>query len=349
MAAASAPVWLLTSCALAAHPTAAGASSHAGLLGLARSARAEAPASRLPLIDLDVLRPGIGRADCGVEAGRQLGLGYDGTPEPEVAFDGSSQRVPRLTEAARSLGGPIRLHFDARGAVSSLRLVPQESDESEPAHGEVRLRVGAVGLNFRDVLNVLGAYPGDPGPPGGDCAAHVAATGGGVGHLSVGDAALGHGFAALASLSRTDARLMAAIDASLSFEEASTLPTTWATVHLSLLAARPRSGDGALLHAGAGGVGLAALEYGRLLGSRIDGERGPALQARLPAPPRPRRRMLSSRDGAAFALGAARLLGARRLRLALNSLSADFIACSFALLRQDGWLCEIGKRSGVEP
>lgn len=38
----------------------------------------------------------------------------------------------------------------------------------------------AVGLNFRDVLNILGMYPGDPGEPGGDCAGIVAAVGPGA-------------------------------------------------------------------------------------------------------------------------------------------------------------------------
>lgn len=43
--------------------------------------------------------------------------------------------------------------------------------------GQVALAVAAVGLNFRDVLNVLGLYPGDPGAPGGDCAGTVTAVG----------------------------------------------------------------------------------------------------------------------------------------------------------------------------
>lgn len=38
----------------------------------------------------------------------------------------------------------------------------------------------AVGLNFRDVLNILGMYPGDPGPPGGDCAGIVSEIGPGT-------------------------------------------------------------------------------------------------------------------------------------------------------------------------
>ena len=42
---------------------------------------------------------------------------------------------------------------------------------------QVLINVRSVGLNFRDVLNVLGLYPGDPGDPGGDCAGTVAAVG----------------------------------------------------------------------------------------------------------------------------------------------------------------------------
>ena len=46
------------------------------------------------------------------------------------------------------------------------------------ACGQVTIR--AIGLNFRDVLNVLGMYPGDPGAPGGDCAGVIAAVGPGM-------------------------------------------------------------------------------------------------------------------------------------------------------------------------
>ena len=41
----------------------------------------------------------------------------------------------------------------------------------------LQVTVRAIGLNFRDVLNILGMYPGDPGPPGGDCSGIVAEVG----------------------------------------------------------------------------------------------------------------------------------------------------------------------------
>jgi NADPH:quinone reductase-like Zn-dependent oxidoreductase len=48
---------------------------------------------------------------------------------------------------------------------------------------QVLLRIQAVGLNFRDVLNVLGMYPGDPGEPGADVAGVIEAVGPGAEHL----------------------------------------------------------------------------------------------------------------------------------------------------------------------
>ena len=72
----------------------------------------------------------------------------------------------------------MRLHLHARGAITNLAVepLPVSIESGDLNAGEVRLRVHAVSLNFRDVLNVLGEYPGDPGPPGGDSAGSVAAT-----------------------------------------------------------------------------------------------------------------------------------------------------------------------------
>ena len=60
----------------------------------------------------------------------------------------------------------MQLTPSPRGSLGSL--APQKLDPSLGTAGMVMLQVMSVGLNFRDVLNVLGAYPGDPGPPGDD-------------------------------------------------------------------------------------------------------------------------------------------------------------------------------------
>lgn len=78
--------------------------------------------------------------------------------------------VPRLIVAPPPLASSVQLH--ARGAISCLAVEPLPAivEEGDLAADEAKLRVRAISLNFRDVLNVLGEYPRDPGPPIGDCA-----------------------------------------------------------------------------------------------------------------------------------------------------------------------------------
>ena len=71
---------------------------------------------------------------------------------------------------------------------------------------EVLLSVRAVGLNFRDVLNVLGEYPGDPGPPGADSSGVVDSTGASSGHAA-GSSVFGLAEGPFASLARASAQL----------------------------------------------------------------------------------------------------------------------------------------------
>ena len=97
------------------------------------------------------------------------------------------------------------LRLRARGALSGLVLAAQPSVTAALDAAAVELRVHAVGLNFRDVLNVLGEYPGDPGPPGADCAGVVTAVGAAVAHVRPGDAAFGLTHAALAHTARAAA------------------------------------------------------------------------------------------------------------------------------------------------
>ena len=100
---------------------------------------------------------------------------------PVVSTDahGSASRAgallqPRLSwvdgQAVDPLG-PFALHPQPRGSLTSL--APAKVDTADVGHDQVLLAVRSVGVNFRDVLNVLGMYPGDPGPPGGDVAGVV--------------------------------------------------------------------------------------------------------------------------------------------------------------------------------
>ena len=298
--------------------------AHAGLWGLARSARAEAS---LPVQCVDAstrsavtLAPSL--TDC--EA---------------IICTGARRHVPRLQEAPPLYNGLVRLHFHARGAISNLFLEP--SPVFPPLSAEqVVLHVRSVGLNFRDVLNVLGEYPGDPGPPGGDSSGVINSTDTNrIGNESV----FGLGHAPLACVAIAARAFVTQKPTGLSFEEASTLPVTWSTTHTALQRARLSSNGSFIIQAAAGGVGLKAGEYAHWLRAFAVGTAGRShkhteLRATgLSA-------LCSSRDSTAFAFGAAQLVGSGRFHAVLNSLSLDFIVASFALLRDGGAFEEIGKR-----
>ena len=90
----------------------------------------------------------------------------------------SSKLLPLAATNSPVLSGPFQLVPSPRGALGNLK--PVSLPSQQPAFGQVLLEVHAVGVNFRDVLNVLGMYPGDPGAPGADCAGVVIAIGKGV-------------------------------------------------------------------------------------------------------------------------------------------------------------------------
>jgi NADPH:quinone reductase-like Zn-dependent oxidoreductase/3-oxoacyl-(acyl-carrier-protein) synthase len=304
-------VWLLT----------AGRPDHAGSWGLSRSARAE---TSPPLLCIDA--PVVTVA---LSFGPSLS-------EPEAVLNERRACAPRLRTAPPSSDGLVRLHFHARGAISNLFLEPLPT--LPPRSGvEVLLRVRAVGLNFRDVLNVLGEYPGDPGPPGGDVAGIVGEA------PSPAHSTFGIGHAPLASVAIAPVFLLASKPPALSFEQASTLPVTWSTTHTAVERARLRASSSIVVQAAAGGVGLKAAEYAQWLNALLVGTAGrPHKHAQLRAADV--HALCSSRDGGAFAMGAMRLLESTRSHAVLNSLSLDFIAASFGSLGEGGAFEEIGKR-----
>ena len=102
----------------------------------------------------------------------------------ETASQGRVQHAPRLVlSQVASSPAPFQLLPQPRGALQNL--VPVALNMGLAAD-EVLVEVHAVGINFRDVLNVLGMYPGDPGPPGADCAGVVTQRGAAVKELDIG-------------------------------------------------------------------------------------------------------------------------------------------------------------------
>ena len=184
------------------------------------------------------------------------------TPVEEAQNAGLAFR-PHLVQcqaaASSSIGaGPFQLLPQPRGALQNLVPVPI-SPKLQP--GMVWVEVHAVGVNFRDVLNVLGMYPGDPGPPGADCAGVVTAIGAGVTHLQPGMAVFGLAPGCLGSHVQAQASCMVPMPAQLPYAQAATIPTVYITADTAFRHATAlQPGDRVLVHAAAGGVGLAAVQ-----------------------------------------------------------------------------------------
>ncbi|MEE9928759.1 NAD(P)H-quinone oxidoreductase [Microvirgula aerodenitrificans] len=151
----------------------------------------------------------------------------------------------------------------------------------EPGPGQLRVRVRAAGINRADIAQREGRYPPPPGAPetlGLEVAGEVDAVGIGSKDFAVGDRVMalvgGGGYAEYALV---DAPLAVRLPDELGFVEAATLPETWMTAWLNLIdLARLMPGETALVHAGAGGVGAAAIQLAGLVGARAIATAGTA-------------------------------------------------------------------------
>ena len=165
----------------------------------------------------------------------------------------------------------VRIH-ELNGP-SSLR-VDEIADPPSPGAGEVVIDVKAAGVNFPDLLLVRGKYQFKPEPPfspGGEAAGIVSAIGSGVTSVKVGDrvaTTLLHG--AFAERITVPELATAKIPDGVSFEVgAATLLTYATTLHALVDRANIQKGETLLVLGAAGGVGVAAIELGKLLGARV--------------------------------------------------------------------------------
>jgi len=155
----------------------------------------------------------------------------------------------------------------------------EELGEFHAKPGQVLIDVRAIGCNFFDILITQGKYqvrPDLPFSPGAEVAGTVLEVGAGVERFSVGDrvSALLE-FGGFASTVAAPQERVFPMPAQMSFEEAAALGLVYQTSHVGLVhRASLREGETLLVHAAAGGVGLAAVQIGVALGARVIGTAG---------------------------------------------------------------------------
>jgi synaptic vesicle membrane protein VAT-1 len=142
--------------------------------------------------------------------------------------------------------------------------------------GEVRITVRASGINFADTLARAGTYPDAPSPPsvvGYEVAGEVESVGKGVEGFAAGDRVFaGTRFDGQAELVSVPENQVYPLPEDLDFEQGAAIPVNYATAYAGLvIMGGLKSGERALIHAAAGGVGISATQVAKAIGAEVFG------------------------------------------------------------------------------
>jgi NADPH:quinone reductase-like Zn-dependent oxidoreductase len=176
----------------------------------------------------------------------------------------------------------------------------REMPDPQPAPGQVLIRVRAVGINFADLLQRMGLYPGTPRPPfipglevagvveslgpdGVPAASPAGAAPSGEVPLRPGDRVVALAtFNAYAERVAVPAHVVSRLPEGISFEDAAAIPVNYLTAYHSMFQmGNLQPGDRILIHGAAGGVGIATVQLARARKLVIFGTAGPSKQELL--------------------------------------------------------------------
>jgi acyl transferase domain-containing protein/acyl carrier protein len=332
------------------------------LVGLARTALSELPHLRCTLIDLD---PAAGFENAQELANELL----SDSQESDVALRGDTRYVHRLTPISRvkkaeggekketlsvEEAGDFRLRIGSLGRFESLYY--QQIQRRPPGPGEIEVRMHAAALNFKDILKTLGMLPEvalestfHQTSLGMEGTGEIVAVGEGVTDHKVGDMLVG-GFRDSFSLYVTAAvKDLFSVPASplLRVTDSASIPTIFLTAYYALVnVAHLQKGETVLIHAAAGGVGLAAIQVAQWLGANIIATVG-SEEKREYLRSIGVEHIFSSRN-LDFADGINAVTEGRGVDVVLNSLSKETIIKSLEMMAPLGRFVEIGKRDIVQ-
>ena len=277
------------------------------------------------------------------------------TQETDIAIrDGKVEVLryapPELSEARMaSSAGAWRLAKSPEGGLDRLAW------SSMPRAGrrkrmKSRSKLSRPGLNFRDVMWALSILPdemledGFAGPTLGlEFSGRVTEVGSSVEHLKVGDEVVGLCGGAFATHVVVDVEHVAKVPEPLPCESAATVPVSFLTAYYALITcADLKRDEWVLIHGGAGGVGLAALQIARWRGARAIVTAG-SQEKRALTRAFGAEHAFDSRTGS-FVDDVMRATGGRGVSVVLNSLAGEAMERSLGLLQPFGRFVELGKR-----
>ncbi len=240
-----------------------------------------------------------------------------------------------------------RLEKGEGSGLDRIRWIPIE--RRAPGPGELEIAVAATGLNFRDVmwgLSLLSDEMLEEGfaglTLGLECSGHIVAVGRGVENFKIGDTVLAFAGGAFTTHVTVDSKMAATVPEGVSLEAAATIPVAFLTAYYALVScARLQRDEWVLIHGGAGGVGLAALQIARWRGARVIATASSAEKRSLCAALGAEHVFDSRSSGF---IDAVRQATPRGVSVVLNSLSGEAMERSIGLLEPFGRFVELGKR-----
>ena len=307
----------------------------AAVWGLVRSAQTEHP-GRIVLVD----------SDGAVDVAAVIAAG-----EPQVVVRAGVVHIARLAGvvgAGAVLSAPAsesvwRLGITETGTLENLVLEGFPQAEAPLGAGQVRVAVRAAGVNFRDVLIALGMYPDGEAVMGSEGAGVVVEVGAGVDAVAPGDRVMGLFPRGAGTVVVTDARLVVGVPAGWSLVQAAGVSVAFLTAYYALAdLAGVRSGQSLLVHAGTGGVGMAAVALARHWGVEVFATASRGKWDTL-------RRMGLDQDhigdsrSLEFEAKFLSVTGGAGVDVVLNSLAGEFVDASLRLLPGGGRFVEMGK------
>nr|WP_159001495.1 type I polyketide synthase [Streptomyces sp. SBT349] len=306
--------------------------------GLVRSAQAEYP-GRVVLLDVD-------GGPVPASAVRLVATGG----EDQVAVRDGVAYVPRVVRAGGEDelavppgGAGWRLDLAGRGSLDHVHLAEFPGARAPLGPGQVRVSVRASGVNFRDVLLALDMVPGDSRPPGGEVAGVVLEVGPGVDDLVPGERVMGLVWTGTGPVAVLERSLLTRMPRGWSFTDAAAVPIVFLTAWYALRdLADVRPGERLLVHAAAGGVGMAALQLARHWGVEVYGTASPGKWPALRERGLDSGHLASSRS-LDFEDEFRAATGGRGFDVVLNSLAGAFTDASLRLTAEGGRFLEMGK------
>ncbi|WP_037837542.1 SDR family NAD(P)-dependent oxidoreductase, partial [Streptomyces sp. NRRL F-5650] len=318
----------------------------ASVWGLIRSAQSEHP-GRFRLLDIDDEESSWARLPAALAA-----------DESQLALRNGTLLVPRMVQSGPAphridppAAGAHRLGIPVRGTLENVTWVACPEVEAPLGSGQVRVAVHAAGLNFRDVTIALGlvertAIDDGLGSEGAGTVTEVAPD---VTRFAPGDRVMGSFSGAFGPVAVADQRMLMPVPDGWSYAEAASVPGVYITAHYALFhLAKLEKGQRILVHAAAGGVGMAAVHLARHVGAEVYATASPAKWPALRALGLDDEHLASSRD-LEFAGKFLDTSDGRGVDVVLNSLTHEFVDASMTLLPSGGDFIEMGKTDIRDP